>query len=234
MMLHRAAYSVPVLLGLAFGARSAELPEAPVQARFSAPAVVSASGQVQVGEISGVTSVLSDAIRTQLVQVEAVPARQDGEPVESGVLLRGSAVLTPATGAGYTLKLESLSLMPNGTTAKRLSPPRYPVDMYTRGLEGSVELQLHVDERGRVADLQIANSSHASFEKAVRNAAKSWTFQASGEALQFSVPVVFRLAGRQPPSPIPAFGCPLDDGQAHIVGQNGCVDMIEVTASSVR
>lgn len=230
----RSMLAAGVALTLAMTVQSAEPSAAPAYAYFSAPVTISATGKAGIGEISGVQGALADAVRTHLARVDIVPARRDGVAVESRMLISGRAVLTPADADDYALALDNLSVMPAATATQLLTPPKFPVDMYARNREGSVELQLGVDEAGRITSIRTVASTDASFEKAVLSAAKSWTFKPSGETAQFSVPVSFRLAEKRKTTARPKFECPLPAGQAYIAGQNGCISMIEVTGSRVR
>ena len=215
-------------------ALAAEPASAPLHALFSAPVTIRAAGQIEIGELSGVTGVLAEAIRARLSDVKVVPATSGAVAVDARMVVQGRAVLTPTDAANYALALEGLGLLPPNAMADVIMPPRYPADMFTRDQEGSVELELTVDQSGRIAEMRTVSSTHAAFEKAVRTAAKGWKFKASGGNVRFSVPVVFRLAGKRQPPQQTGFECALPAGQAHIAGQNGCVPLIEVTGSRVR
>jgi TonB family protein len=221
-------------LAMPAASRAAEPSVEALHAFFSAPVTIRATGQAEVGPVSGVHGSLAEAVRTKLMQVEIVPARIGGAAVDARMVMDGRAVLTPIDGGTYALALEGVMLMPPGAVQDVLVPPRFPAEMFTRGLEGSVELELTVDGAGRIVDMRTVSSTHAAFETAVRAAGKRWKFKASGDVARFSMPFVFRLAEKGSPPLQPKFECALAAGQAHVVGQNGCLPTIEVTGSRVR
>lgn len=229
----RAALSC-ALLGLVAAAHSAEPSPAPVYADFSAPVAIDTTGQVDVvGELSGIKGPLAEAVRARLAQVAAVPARRDGVAIEARMVMHGRVVLTPVDADDYSMALRDLSLMAAAATPSLVMPPKYPAEAYTRGQEGNVELQIGVDEAGRITNIRTVSRTHASLEKAVLDAVRKWTFKPSGEAAVFSVPVRFRLQDKRRAPVLPEFECQLPEGQAYIVGQNGCIQQIDVTGSRV-
>lgn len=54
-------------------------------------------------------------------------------------------------------------------------PPAYPADAIVRGLEGTVMLRLTIDASGRVADVEVVESSgHAELDEAAVEAVRKW------------------------------------------------------------
>ena len=78
-------------------------------------------------------------------------------------------------------------------------PPSYPGLARKRGQEGTVILQVLVNEQGRVEDLQIENSSgFGQLDRAALSAVRKWNFEPGrqGEeriAMWVRVPVTFKL-----------------------------------------
>lgn len=230
LQLHLVFAAAALVSGFTAVALAAELAPAPLHAFFSAPVMLRAAGQVEIGAVSGVKSALAEAVRAKLSEVKMIPARRGDVAVDASMVVQGRAILTPTAGENYVLSLEGLAIMPPNAMADLITPPRYPAEMFTRDQEGSVELELTVDAAGRVIQTRTVSSSHAAFEKAVRTAVKRWKFTPASDTVRFSVPVVFRMADKRSAPLQPAFDCALPAGQAHIAGQNGCLPLIEVTA----
>ena len=58
--------------------------------------------------------------------------------------------------------------------------PEYPHSAHSRGIEGSVELRLLIDERGLVQQVIVEDvKGHPSFGKAAERAVRNWRFQAA-------------------------------------------------------
>ena len=78
-------------------------------------------------------------------------------------------------------------------------PPVYPTVARKRGEEGTVLLEVHVDEAGRVDDLRIATSSGCSLlDRSALKAVRHWWFEPGRRgnrkiAMWVRVPVIFRL-----------------------------------------
>ena len=78
-------------------------------------------------------------------------------------------------------------------------PPVYPAIARKRGDEGTVLLEVHVDEAGRVDDLRIAASSgYNPLDRAALKAVRRWRFEPGRRgdrkiAVWVRVPVIFRL-----------------------------------------
>jgi periplasmic protein TonB len=78
-------------------------------------------------------------------------------------------------------------------------PPRYPAAARRRGAQGTVILNVHIDEQGRVADLWLFESSgHRSLDTAAIEAVTGWRFEPGmhGDrpvAMWVRIPVRFEL-----------------------------------------
>jgi TonB family protein len=231
--------SLAILLG-AFLTAQAGSPGQGVDSRrgwFTAPVTVAADGRAEIGTIEGVSGRLADAVRSRLVTRRFVPAQKDGVPVSSTSQLQGTVLLTPAQGDAYAVGLEHVMLL-QGPLALKLDPPSFPPQMYKERVSASVELALRVGSDGRVEEVRTINASHPEFDAAVRKAVRRWRFKPSPASpaggAWVTVPVWFHTGfGRQAPFP-PQFKCEPDLSYARIEGQNGCMDMIVVTASRVR
>lgn len=226
--------TIALLCSVHVVAFAAEPMPAPLQAVFAAPVTVLDNGQIEAGDVSGVKGALAEAVRAQLRAIQAVPAKRGEVAVKAEMVVQGRAVLIPTDSGQYSLSLDALAILPPNAVADRAMPPRYPVEMFTRDQAGHVELEVRVDAAGRLNHMRTVSSSHPAFEKAVRAALGDWKFRPSSGIATFAVPVVFRLEEQQRPSVPPKFECVLPHGQAHIVGQSGCVPLIEVTASRRR
>lgn len=229
---HRLGLFVCLLSALPGVVCAAESASTPLIGYFSAPVTVDAAGKMAVGDVSGVKGALSDAVRAKLVDLKVVPASRDGAAITAEMMAQGRAVLTPVDAENYSLTVEGLTLLPPAS-AGRVVPPRYPVEMYTRDREGNVEVELTIDPAGRIVDVRTVSSTDPAFTKAVTAALKQWEFNASEEGARFSVPVVFRIADKRRTPVQPKFECSLPPGQAHVVGQDGCLPLIEVVGSRV-
>ncbi len=78
-------------------------------------------------------------------------------------------------------------------------PPAYPADAIVRGLEGTVVLRLTIDASGRVADVEVVDSSgHAELDEAAVEAVRKWRGQPAQRngrpvASRQLLPIRFRL-----------------------------------------
>ncbi len=80
------------------------------------------------------------------------------------------------------------------------SPPVYPHEARQSGLTGEVLVEFMVDEDGRVMNVRVVRSSHATFEAPTLTAVAKWRFEPgrkNGRAVRFQmrVPVRFGLEG---------------------------------------
>lgn len=203
-------------------------PETPLQAWFTGEVAVHADGRADVGPLSGVQGQLAELVKDEVSRLKFVPALRSGSPTTTVSTLTGYVQLLPAEEDTYALALKHVSLMPLGSTPVEHIPPRYPSQMARTGKGGAVEMELRVDARGRVAEATTIMSTDAAFEKAVRDAARQWKFLPTGEETVFTMPVSFRMAGTTDDR-LPAFKCAVSPRNAHVAGQQGCVDRLEIS-----
>lgn len=208
-------------------------PNAPLQGWFSGEVTVRADGRADLGPLSGVQGKVAELVKDEVSRLKFVPAQRSGVPATTVSSLRGKILLLPAEKDTFALALEHVSLMPVGSTPVEHTPPLYPRHMVRRGKAGAVEMLLQVDARGRVAEATTIMSTDPAFEKAVRDAARQWKFLPTGEETVFTVPVLFRMPGTRDDR-LPAFQCAVLARNAHIAGQLGCVDRIEMSVRALK
>lgn len=204
--------------------------EKPLKGDFTAKVTVDAEGHVAVREITGLTGVLADEVRSQLAASRFLPALRHGLPAATTVPVDGEVVITPVENSRYAVRLSETRVAPQLNTA---DPPRYPATRYRTGASGTVELRLRVGPNGRILDVKAVSSSHPDYEAAVRSALKRWRFAPLPEGLPemtVGLPVWFRVEGRDVRKP--AFECASDATAARVEDQSGCLDMIEVVATA--
>lgn len=233
-----------VSLGLAASTFAHALEQADVMhRRFTAPITVSDTGQPTIGEISGAQGPLAEAVRSQLAALQYVPARREGAAVDHTTHLSGTAVLTPLPDGSFDMRVQAV-LVPTMTASVA---PRYPPGQLRRGNSGSVELILRVGADGRIDEVRTVASSHSDFDRAVREAARKWRFASrpGADPVEVAMPVWFQVGtgassipGRRPQrlpvGEVPQFQCEMDPGRAHVAGQSGCLDRIEITGYRYR
>lgn len=209
---------------------SAQEPADAMQRPFSAPVTISASGEGTIGDITGIKGQLADAVRAQLATLRYVPAQRDGVAVDRATHVSGSAVLTPMPDGTFDMHLQDIALAPRVATA---TPPTYPSGQLRQGRDGSVELVAQVGPDGRIKGVRTVASSGSDFEKAVRQALRGWRFEprAGADDVEVAIPVWFHVGVE---AVRPKFECAMDPRRAHFAGQNGCLDLVEVTAASAR
>lgn len=86
-----------------------------------------------------------------------------------------------------------LSEVDKGPVRTMAVPPKYPPKLQREKIEGTVVLTFVLDERGRVQNPRVENSTDPAFEKAALDAVKQWMFE---PAVKDGKPVRARL--RQP------------------------------------
>ncbi len=103
-----------------------------------------------------------------------------------------------------------------------LTRPRYPEDAFERKIEGTVVLEIAIDEQGRVSKARTVVSIPA-LDKAALDCVKGWTFTPATKdgrpvATTVRAPVTFRIFGGKPPrdsSPITSLvRSETDDGRS--------------------
>ncbi|WP_457096384.1 TonB family protein [Lysobacter sp. P5_B9] len=224
----------------AFGVVAALLASATVAAgdeqeryvAFSAHISVAADGRATIGELTGPTGALAQAIEARLAETRFAPAKQDGAPVVADALVHGRAVLVPVNADEYEISLRGLTTRPAFRSA---SVPIYAPDRVRAGASGTVELLVHIDARGHVRDTTVVSSSHPSFTQSVLSASKPWHFGPQVGDISVVVPIIFRNASfPRGNSAKPKFECALDESRPNVVGDTGCTDFIEVVGTQIR
>lgn len=205
-------------------------PEPHLQASFTAEVTVHADGRADIGPLSGVQGQLAALVEEEVARLDFVPALRSGSPATTSSTMTGYVRLLPADEETYALALSHVSLMPLGSTPVKQTPPLYPRQMMRSGKEGAVEITLRVDAQGRVVEATTVMSTHAAFEKAVRDAMRHWRFLPTSEETVFTVPVSFRMAGTTGEG-LPGFQCAVLPANAHVEGQDGCVDTLQLEIS---
>ncbi|HAV64238.1 MAG TPA: hypothetical protein DCY13_17960 [Verrucomicrobiales bacterium] len=84
--------------------------------------------------------------------------------------------------------------------ATMVIPPRYPRELERQQLEGTVVLVFVLDEKGRVKEPRIENSTHNGFEQPALEAVRQWMFEPAvkdGQAVRARVRQSIRF---RPPS----------------------------------
>lgn len=82
----------------------------------------------------------------------------------------------PAAGGGSLVGLSRLPQLLNLTDLKTILRKLYPESERTEGREGTVVLDLHVDEDGNVTSAEVVKSAGAAFDEAAVRAAKLLRF----------------------------------------------------------
>lgn len=100
----------------------------------------------------------------------AKASKQDLAPVIREIERREQMALVALETGPATIALADLHTL-------EVSYPSYPTKARRSNLEGWVRIDFTVTETGRVADIAIAESSHAVFEPASRNALNRWRFE---------------------------------------------------------
>jgi TonB family protein len=107
----------------------------------------------------------------------------------------------PAVGENADVSAPSLQSHPE---------PEYPTDALRKGLSGSVELEITVDEVGRVVDARVLKAAGHGFDEAALAAVRNWTFAPAKRngspvrsTVQLTLPFELPAAVAQsPPGPI--------------------------------
>jgi len=202
----------------------------PMQGSFTSQVTVHPDGHAEMGAVEGVTGALQAAVRTQLQSMRFVPAKVGGVVMASNVQLEGTVRLTPSGSDDYLVTLANVRLMPAGLRLKTLTPPLYPPEMFRHDRDGFVELALRIGTDGRIKEATTVQRSDPAFETAVRSRMKPWRFEPLASEAVVSLPIWFYLERNKQPATLPAFKCSVPVEQAHVEGQSGCLDRIEVTA----
>jgi protein TonB len=104
-----------------------------------------------------------------------------------------SSELEPA-GLDSTFAIADLDRRPRAVFQ---TSPRYPRELRSRGVDGSVTVAFVVDREGRVTNAKVERSTSPAFERPALEAVKQWTFEPGtrkGEKVQFHlrVPITFK------------------------------------------
>ena len=161
----------------------------------------------------------TDSPETRVSAAETEPAPDPGPPppqfsslfdavqapVQAPLIPEGIAALTAAAEPAET-GVETAALSGHETAAVtearplyRENPPGYPRIARRRGYQGTVILDVLVDETGRAREVQTAETSgHAVLDRAAKAAVATWRFEPGrrgGDPIQMwvKVPVRFEL-----------------------------------------
>lgn len=205
-----------------------------LQRTFSAEATIHADGSTDVGEISRLDGRLGEWVHAETSRMRFIPAQRSGVAVATRVELSGIVTLTPTDDGDFAVEIRDVNLMPLASRALRLVPPLYPPQHMRSGTAGIVELLLRVGPDGRVREAVTILGTAPALERAAREAARRWRFTPTGEAAEFSVPFLFYTNLQSVAELLPRLRCAVSPSNAHVAGQSGCVDRIEVVAGPVR
>jgi TonB family protein len=116
------------------------------------------------------------------------PARRNGQPIASEIVLPVLCMPTPKKRSGP-------SVPPKVT---RQTGPVYPFAMLRFGLTGEVKVDFVVDERGQVQNATIVSSNNPEFDTAALEAVRDWKFEPGTRdghpvTTHMQVPVIFTL-----------------------------------------
>jgi TonB family protein len=87
-------------------------------------------------------------------------------PLRQSTLATESEPLVGEPGPGY-----------EGPVPVQRIAPDHPWDLRRAGIAGKVDLNLLIDETGRVIDAQVTGSTDAEFEESALAAVRKWTFK---------------------------------------------------------
>lgn len=153
---------------------------------------------------------LSD-VESEVVPLPKTTAAIDQPPPEPVPIERKAPVQVERRRVKPPAIATRVAVVPHETTAPRKAPlsalpqlvrrteAEYPVALRNRGIEGTVLLQIVVDETGRVTDAAVKRSSgYAQLDRAAIAAAQTWQFTPARRAdqpvtLRVTMPVEFRI-----------------------------------------
>lgn len=92
--------------------------------------------------------------------------------------------------SGYSARADIDSEPDTQPVPIKTPPPDYPVSLYRKGISGTVDLLISIDEKGDVFDCSISKSSRSEFNKPTLKAVKQWKFK---PAMKDGVPVKYQL-----------------------------------------
>lgn len=142
---------------------------------------------------SPVSSVAIDAL-TQVVKPEALrPPRPDSLHV--GIPSGAQRNNGQRARESITFTLKDLDKVPQ---AIYKVAPQYPFDLRSANIAGEVTMILYVDQRGRVVDVDVVNSTNPGFVNNAVEAARKWRFEPGmrkGTAVSFKMqlPIKFNV-----------------------------------------
>ena len=197
------------------------------RADFSAQITVAADGRPRIGDLTGITGPLANAVQSQLVVMRFVPARVAGAAVATTTTMSGSVALAPLDRDQYSVAFDDLSFAPGFRIA---APVSYPREMAAARRSGSVELKLRIDTDGRASFVQTVSATSPEFEKAVRDVVPALRFipQSLGDkpvAVNVNLPVWFHGDRAETK---PGFQCDWDDNRPRAERSTGCLGVIQV------
>lgn len=159
---------------------------------------ISQAQMIASGQIS-VTETAADAVKPEDVQAEAQPVK----PLSDVSVAEDTEKPQPETQAAYEdtahgSQLQSTYPQPAGDDGNITPPrelyfpePKYPVTAKKRRLEGSVVLEISIDNAGNITNMEILRSSgHGSLDNAalsVKDKLKYAPAFKDGEAIEFTL-----------------------------------------------
>lgn len=207
---------------------SAAKPQELLRGDFDGEVAVAESGDARIVRIEGVTGALEQLVRAKLSQTRWVPGMRDGKPVAATVPFSGRLVLAPAGEDDYVVQEMVVRVAPK---TLRAIPPTFRPPVFKEGVTAHAEVRLHLDHAGHVAAVDTVSVSSPSVERQVREALRKWRFSPLPEGLAtmtIGVPIWFQIGTK--PLPKAEFACARDPALPAWPEQDGCLDLIEVTA----
>ena len=219
--------SVALVPCLATAALAAE-PGGSLRGAFHGEVTVSEAGAIDIDRIEGVSGALEQVIRAKLAEARWVPGVRHGKPVTATVPVTGSVLLAAVEGGEYAVRDLQVRVEPKLVTGP---PLQWRTPLLREGVATHVELRLHVDNAGSVTAVETVSSSSPSFERDVRKTLDKWRFARLPEGLAtmtVTLPVWFHAGANAPAKP--DFVCDRDPGLPALADQDGCLDLVELTA----
>lgn len=207
---------------------SAAEPRDLMRGDFDGEVVVAESGDARIVRIEGVTGTLAQLVRAKLSETRWVPGMRDGKPVAATVPFAGRLVLAPAGDDEYLIQEMVVRVAPK---TLRSTPPKFRPPFFKEGATGHAEMRLHIDHAGHVVAVDTVSISSRSAEKELRKSLRQWRFAPLPEGLatmNFVIPIWFQVGTK--PMQKAKFACARDPALPAWPDQDGCLDLVELTA----
>jgi TonB family protein len=149
--------------------------------------------------VAGVLAFLSLPLFARLASAQGAP--------DAGSSPKDASLGIPDASDAGPPRMEAADSVTPPILRDRAEAP-YPPDALREGIEGTVGLELTVDEHGNVAEARVTAPAGHGFDEAARSAVRKFTFEParrSGVALRSAVQLgyEFRLPPSPPPPPAP-------------------------------